>query len=124
VALGTVSPGTSQGEPDGSFDGSFDGTWTIDTESGSFEEFMSTFAGYRVEEELGGVGAHTAVERTPGVTGSLAIEGTTIAAVSIEVDMTTLTSDIGRRRRLHAVGRRRAARRGRAVRVLRAAVPR
>jgi len=93
VTLGTVSPGTSQGEADGSFDGS----WTIDTESGSFEQFTSTFAGYRVEEELGGVGAHTAVGRTPDVTGSLEIEGTTITAVSIEVDMTTLTSDDDRR---------------------------
>jgi hypothetical protein len=59
VALGTVSDATSQGDPGGSFDGSFDGTWTIDTESGSFDDFTSTFAGYRVEEELGGVGAHT-----------------------------------------------------------------
>jgi len=97
VALGTVSSGTSQGEPDGSVDGSFDGTWTIDTESGSFDDFTSTFAGYRVEEELGGVGAHTAVGRTPDVTGSLDIEATTITAVSIEVDMTTLTSDEDRR---------------------------
>lgn len=97
VSLGTDSPATSRGEPDGSFDGSFEGTWTIDTESGSFEEFTSTFAGYRVEEELGGIGANTAVGRTPDVTGSLEIEGTTITAVSIDVDMTTLTSDESRR---------------------------
>jgi polyisoprenoid-binding protein YceI len=97
VALGTVSDATSQGDPGGSFDGSFNGTLTIDTESGSVDDFTSTFAGYRVEEELGGAGAHTAVGRTPDVTGSLEIEGTTITAVSIEVDMTTLTSDDDRR---------------------------
>jgi polyisoprenoid-binding protein YceI len=98
VALASPSPGgAAQSGSTVSFDGSFDGTWTIDTESGSFEDFTSTFAGYRVEEELGGVGANTAVGRTPDVSGSLQIEGTTITAVSVEVDMTTLTSDEARR---------------------------
>jgi polyisoprenoid-binding protein YceI len=98
VALSSPSPG--DGSSDGStswFDGSFDGSWTIDTESGSFENFTSTFAGYRVEEELAGFGANTAVGRTPDVSGSMEIEGMAITAVSIEVDLTTLTSDDDRR---------------------------
>lgn len=39
------SPGGSA-----TFDGTFDGPWTVDTESGSFDDFTSTFAGYRVNE--------------------------------------------------------------------------
>ncbi len=98
VALASPSPGGAlQGDSTAASDGSFDGTWTIDTQSGSFEDFTSTFAGYRVQEELGGVGTNNAVGRTPDVSGSLRIEGTSITAVSVEVDMTTLTSDDDRR---------------------------
>lgn len=94
VALESASPSATT---DGSFDGSFEGTWAVDTESGSFEDFTSSFAGYRVEEELGGIGANTAVGRTPDVSGSIEVEGTAITVVSVEVDMTTLTSDDDRR---------------------------
>jgi polyisoprenoid-binding protein YceI len=88
-----------------SFDGSFDGTWTIDTTSGSFADFTDSFAGYRVHEELGGVGANTAVGRTQNVSGTLTIEGTKITAVDVTVDMTTLVSDDGRRdRSIHTRG--------------------
>jgi hypothetical protein len=81
VALASPSSGVpSQSGSATSVDGSFDGTWAIDTESGSFNDFTSTFAGYRVEEELGGVGANTAVGRTPDVSGSLKIDGNTITA--------------------------------------------
>ena len=71
--------------------------WSIDTQSGSFSDFTSTFAGYRMKEELGGIGAHTAVGRTPNVDGSLTIDGTSITAMKVTVDMTTLTSDDHRR---------------------------
>lgn len=74
-----------------------DGTWTIDDSIGSFSDFTSSFAGFRVKEELVGVGAKTAVGRTPDVTGGLTIDGTTIPEASFEVDMTTLTTDDGRR---------------------------
>lgn len=77
--------------------GSALGTWTVDASSGSLLDGTSTFAGYRIEEELGGVGANTAVGRTQDVTGSLVIEGTSITALSVEVDMTTLVSDDERR---------------------------
>ena len=69
----------------------------MDASSGSLPDGTSTFAGYRIEEELGGVGANTAVGRTQDVTGSLVIEGTSITALSVEVDMTTLASDDDRR---------------------------
>jgi polyisoprenoid-binding protein YceI len=77
--------------------GGLDGTWTIDDSIGSFSDFSGSFAGFRVQEELVGVGAKTAVGRTPDVTGGLRIEGTSIPEASFEVDMTTLTTDDSRR---------------------------
>jgi polyisoprenoid-binding protein YceI len=74
-----------------------DGTWSIDPTIGDFTDFTSTFAGYRVQEELASIGAKTAFGRTPDVSGALTLDGTTITATSIEVDMTTLTSDNPRR---------------------------
>jgi polyisoprenoid-binding protein YceI len=77
--------------------GSATGTWAVDTSAGSLEDGTSTFAGYRIEEELGGVGANTAVGRTQDVTGTLVIDDTSITELSVEVDMTTLVSDDDRR---------------------------
>ena len=77
--------------------GAIDGTWNVDTSIGSFSDFTGSFVGYRVQEELGGVGANTAVGRTPDVTGSLTIAGTTVTAGTITADLTTLVSDDRRR---------------------------
>jgi polyisoprenoid-binding protein YceI len=74
-----------------------DGTWTVDSSIGSFADFTSAFAGFRVQEELVGIGAKTAVGRTPDVTGTVTLDGTTIRSASFEVDMTTLTTDDARR---------------------------
>jgi polyisoprenoid-binding protein YceI len=65
--------------------GGLAGTWTVDA-SGSF-------VGYRVQEQLAGIGANTAVGRTSSVTGSLSASGTTITAVEMSADLTTLKSD-------------------------------
>jgi polyisoprenoid-binding protein YceI len=77
--------------------GGADGTWTIDAGSGSLADGSSTYAGYRVQEELSGIGANTAVGRTQNVSGSMTIDGTTITDLEITVDMTTLASDDDRR---------------------------
>jgi len=74
-----------------------DGTWTVNQSIGSFNDFSSSFAGFRVQEQLAGIGAKTAVGRTPKVTGSMTIEGTTVPKASFDVDMTTLTTDDARR---------------------------
>jgi polyisoprenoid-binding protein YceI len=74
-----------------------DGTWTIDASVGSFEDFSGTFVGYRVQEELVGIGAATAVGRTPDVSGSLTLDGTSITEASFEANLTTLQSDSGMR---------------------------
>jgi polyisoprenoid-binding protein YceI len=68
-------------------DGDVSGTWTAGAGSQ---------AGYRVDEILFGQDAE-AVGRTEDVTGTLEIEGTTVTAVSMEADMTTVTSDQERR---------------------------
>ena len=96
VALNSVS--TSAGPTaSSSASGSLDGTWTIDGTSGSLAEGTSSFAGYRVKEELAGTGANTAVGRTQKVSGSMTIDGTAITAMEVTVDMTTLQSDDSRR---------------------------
>ncbi len=74
-----------------------DGTWTVDPSVGSFDDFSGSFVGYRVTEELVGIGTSTAVGRTPDVTGSLTLAGTTITDASFEADLTTLQSDSGMR---------------------------
>jgi polyisoprenoid-binding protein YceI len=94
-----LSPAASSPAPTASASsgGNLDGTWTIDDTSGSLAEGTSSFAGYRVKEELAGTGANTAVGRTQNVSGSLTIDGTTITAMQVSVDMTTLQSDESRR---------------------------
>jgi polyisoprenoid-binding protein YceI len=74
-----------------------DGTWTIDTEIGDFSDYSSSWVGFRVAEELQGLGNVEAVGRTPVVSGSLLAAGTSIDAATIEVDLTTITSDQPRR---------------------------
>ena len=87
VSLAASNPGASGGL------GTLDGTWNVDTSTGSFSDFSDTFVGYRVNENLAQVGSATAVGRTPRVSGSLTFSGTTISAVKITADLTTLQSD-------------------------------
>lgn len=100
-SLPVSSPGSSaaaSAEPGASaVAGGLDGTWQVDTTVGSFTDFSGSFVGYRVQEELASIGAQEAVGRTPDVTGSLTIAGTTISAVDITADLTTLQSDDDRR---------------------------
>ncbi|MFT3852950.1 MAG: YceI family protein [Ilumatobacteraceae bacterium] len=63
------------------------GTWTINSNS---------TVGYRVKETLGGVDTE-AVGRSSGITGSLTVEGTTVTATELTIDMTTFSSDSSQR---------------------------
>lgn len=58
-----------------------------------------SFVGYRVREELVGIGAKTAVGRSGAVTGTLEFDGSAITAASFEADLTRLESDDSRRDR-------------------------
>ena len=70
------------------------GTWTVDTTIGSFNDFTSVWVGYRVEEVLGnGIGANTAVGRTPLVIGSVELSDDALLAVEVTADLRGLRSD-------------------------------
>lgn len=93
-----TDPGVVTSEPASAPPGSgaatgIEGSWTVDPSIGSFSDFSGTFVGYRVQEELAGIGAQTAVGRTPDVTGSMIIEGTRVTEATIVANLTTLQSD-------------------------------
>lgn len=67
------------------------GLWSVDRDG--------SVAGYRIQEELGGIGTNTAVGRTSEVTGSFRLSGSVVDVVTIAVDMSTLVSDDSRRDR-------------------------
>jgi len=83
--------------------GSLDGVWNVDTSIGTFNDAClesvcdATFVGFRIDEELSGIGAKTVVGRTPGVTGSVEIAGAQIVSVEMVADMQQLITDSGPR---------------------------
>lgn len=100
----TVDEGETEldsGQPDSaaSVGSASDGIWTVDQSIGMFDEACltevcgSTFAGFRINEELASFGAKTVVGRTPDVTGSMELTGSQIVGASFVVDMTTLITD-------------------------------
>jgi polyisoprenoid-binding protein YceI len=89
-----ATPGTGDASADAA---SADGTWTVDRSVGSFADFTGTWAGYRFDEELVGIGGNTAVGRTPEVSGTMTVADGAVTAVDVEVDLTTLDSDSDRR---------------------------
>ena len=72
---------------------SLDGAWNVATSLGTVDDGTASFVGYRVQEQLVGVGGHTAVGRTPKVTGSMSLSGSVVDNVQITADMTALVSD-------------------------------
>jgi polyisoprenoid-binding protein YceI len=90
---------TTGSDPAATTDDGVAGTWTVDTETGEFtyESATGTFAGFRIDEELSGIGSTTAVGRTDGVSGEATIEGTTLTAATFEVDLTTITTETSMR---------------------------
>jgi polyisoprenoid-binding protein YceI len=96
ASAGTPSAAPASGTATSSGDG-IAGTWNVDPSVGSFSDFSGSFVGYRVKEQLASIGAATAVGRTPGVTGSVTVEGTAVTAAELSADLTTLESDDPRR---------------------------
>jgi polyisoprenoid-binding protein YceI len=112
VGVPTAAPGSSTSsatDPAGSAAaagspataGSLAGTWNVDPSIGSFNyaanDFSGSFVGYRINEQLANIGANTAVGRTPDVTGSLVVDGTSVTSVDISADLSSLQSDDQRR---------------------------
>jgi polyisoprenoid-binding protein YceI len=87
VAAGSAAPAGA----------TLDGTWSVDPTVGSFDyaagDFSGSWVGYRVQEELVGFGGAEAVGRTPDVSGSITLDGTTVTAADLVADLTTLQSD-------------------------------
>ena len=92
ASIGALPTGAAATPPAG-----LDGTWSIDASIGSFSDFSDSWVGYRVDETLAGNRANTAVGRTPDVTGTLAMSGTSITSVEITAAVQTLHSDDSRR---------------------------
>ena len=91
IVTATTEPADSQ-PTEGSANDGLSGEWTVAAQ-------QDAFVGYRIGEELASVGTTEAVGRTSDVTGSLTIDGSSLTAASISVDMTTLESDESRRDR-------------------------
>lgn len=64
---------------------------------GSFSTFTSSFVGYRVQEELVGIGGNTAVGRTPDVSGTMTTVGLTLTKAEFTANLQTLASDESQR---------------------------
>ena len=70
------------------------GTWIVDPDIGSFQDFTSSWVGYRIDEELGrGIGATTAVGRTPLVTRTVEVDNGVAASAEVTADLRGLKSD-------------------------------
>lgn len=78
-----LDSGSDTEQPTGEAPDSFDGTWTVQEEGDSQ-------AGFRIEEEFAGAIDHTAVGRSPEVTGEITIAGTQVTEGSFTVDLTAL----------------------------------
>ncbi|MCY4640229.1 MAG: YceI family protein [Chloroflexi bacterium] len=93
TAAAVASPTTvaGAGSSGGTGEG-LEGTWSLAAGGDSF-------VGYRVREELVGIGAKTAVGRTSAVSGAIEFDGSAITVVSVEADLTQLQSDDSRRDR-------------------------
>jgi polyisoprenoid-binding protein YceI len=67
--------------------------------SGAYEVVPGgdAFVGYRVREEFIGFGVKDAVGRTTDVSGTATVDGDAITEADLQADLTTLTSDDGRR---------------------------
>lgn len=88
LALSTTAPADSAGDSTAAPEtGDLTGEWMVSAGSA---------AGYRVEEVLNGQDV-TVVGRTSDVTGTVVVEGSDVVAATVEVDMTTITTDSSNR---------------------------
>jgi polyisoprenoid-binding protein YceI len=77
-----------------------EGTWVVDTTVGEFtleDTTTAFFAGFRIDEELRGIGATTAVGRTPLVSGSILIAGDRVTSATVSADLRGIVSNESRR---------------------------
>jgi len=70
------------------------GTWVVDTEFIAFDSDAGagSWVGYRIDEELSGIGAYTAVGRSPRVEGEIVIDGAQVLSAVLRADLQGLIS--------------------------------
>ena len=75
------------------------GTWVVDPDVVPFDSATGSgsWVGYRIDEELSGVGAFTAVGRSPRVEGEVVIDGSRVTSAVVRADLVGLVSDNGNR---------------------------
>jgi hypothetical protein len=75
------------------------GAWTVDSDFVTFDTATGagTWVGYRIDEELSGIGAYTAVGRSPRVEGEVVIDGGRVLEAVVRADLQGLVSDNGNR---------------------------
>jgi len=74
------------------------GTWKVAPSAGQPAGGETTVAGYRVQERFaGGAAKVTAAGRTPDATGTVTVQGGKVTAATVDVDLTTLSSDKAQR---------------------------
>jgi polyisoprenoid-binding protein YceI len=95
-AAGAIASSAAISSP-GNTSESLDGIWNVNTTIGSFSDYSSSWAGFRVNEVLSNIGDSTAIGRTPGVSGQLVFSGQTLSSATVYADLTTITSDQPRR---------------------------
>jgi len=71
------------------------GAWVVVDDVVAFDSATGsgTWVGYRIDEELSGVGAFTAVGRSPRVEGAIVIDGDRVLQAEIRADLAGLVSD-------------------------------
>jgi hypothetical protein len=71
------------------------GTWSVDLDAVPFDRASGggTWVGYRIDEELTGVGPFTAVGLSPRVEGTVTIDGSVVTTAEIRADLEGLVSD-------------------------------
>ncbi len=76
-----------------------EGTWNVDTSIGefSFEDATSSFVGFRIDETLAGGIDVVAVGRTPTLSGSISIAGTSLEAATLVANLDDITTNDSRR---------------------------
>lgn len=76
-----------------------DGVWSLDSDAGEFdfETATGSFVGFRIVEELVGVGAAEAVGRTGDIEGELTIADSQLESVEVLVNVDTFRSNDSRR---------------------------
>jgi polyisoprenoid-binding protein YceI len=98
-ATQAVAEGTGSASASAAAATDVSGSWSVDTSIGtfSFEDSTGTFVGFRIDEQLSGIGSTTAVGRTPDVTGTITVDRSTVTAATIEADMSAITTNDSRR---------------------------